>query len=219
MTNNESIKKILTNQLSFFGALSTSDLDDLNIYFEEAKKLTQETLSSYARIPKQFNLYQTHHLALFLYTFARLLYEKRRCDDLCVKLYLLNRMLNGIDLFYKIKMPKYFLIGHGLGTIFSRATYGNYLVVFQNSTIGVQDGSYPEIGEGVIIYPNSIIVGNTRIGNNCVIAAGTILVHKNIPDNSIVRGCESMRITKNSKNLIDEYFDIPNGLKSRESPL
>jgi serine O-acetyltransferase len=208
MTDNKTIINVLVNQLSFFGLLNNAELNDLHNYFEEAKNLTVESTSLYVGLPKQFNFFQTHHHTLFLYTFARLLYEKNVSNHLCTKLYLLNRMMNGVDLFYKIKMPKYLLLGHGLGTVFSRAKYGNYLVVFQNSTIGVQDQNYPEIGDKVIIYPNSVIVGKTKIGNNCIIGAGTILVNKTIPDNSIVHGSEVIRTTNNSKNLIREYFDI-----------
>jgi len=208
--NNEIIINALINQLSFFGLLNNDELNFLHSNFEEAKKISVESVSLYVGIPKEFDFFQTHHHILFLYTFARLLYERNVSNNLCTRLYLLNRMINGIDLFYKIKMPKYFLLGHGLGTVFSGATYGNYLVVFQNSTIGIQDGVYPDIGDKVIVYPNCVIAGKTKIGNNCVIGAGTILINKTIPDNSIVYGGEILQIKKNSKNLISKYFNIQN---------
>jgi serine O-acetyltransferase len=211
MTNKD-ILTTLKKQLSFFGEISTDEIEYLQSYFNEAYKISIEDIKLYANIPTEFNYLQTHHSSLFLYKFARLLYEKNGNYDLCTKLYLLNRMLNSVDLFFKIKLPKYFLLGHGIGTILSSgSTYGNYLVVFQNSTIGVQNGNYPEIGEKVIIYPNCVIAGKTTIGNNCVIGAGTVLINKNIPDNSIVHNNDSgsLHIKNNDKNLIKQYFNIP----------
>jgi serine O-acetyltransferase len=210
MTDNKIAINTLINQLSFFGPLNNPELNYLHDYFEEARKISAQSTNLYVGIPKIFDFFQTHHHILFLYTFARLLYEKNVNNDLCTKLFLLNRMMNGVDLFYKIKMPKYFLLGHGIGTVFSRAMYGNYLVVFQNSTIGIQDQNYPEIGDKVIIFPNCVIAGKTKIGNNCVVGAGTILINKIIPDDSIVYGGEILRIKHNSKNLISDYFDIQN---------
>jgi serine O-acetyltransferase len=209
MSRHESIVDVLSYQLRFFGELTTEQVEKLIDFSEQAKKSTQDILDFSAGIPKIFNLFQTHHCAIFLYHLARLLYEKSSQSDLCEKLYLLNRMLNGVDLYYKIEMPKYFLVGHGLGTVFSRAQYGNYLVIFQNVTIGVQNGAYPTIGEKVVIYPNSVIAGNSVIGNNSVIGAGTVLINKVIPENSVVFAQNGLLTIKNNdRNEIQKYFDV-----------
>lgn len=209
-SQSNNIIDILKMQISYFGPLDEDELTDLNNYSGVAKQLTQEALELYVGIPKTFNFLQTHHSGVFLYKLARLLYENGRESNLCTKLYLLNRMLNGVDLYYKIKMPKFFLLGHGLGTIFSNATYGDYLVVFQNVTIAVQDSIYPKIGDKVVIYPGSVISGNTIIGHNSVVGAGTILVNKEIPENSVVYSKSGrLKIKPNCKNIISKYFNVP----------
>jgi serine O-acetyltransferase len=205
----EGIIDVLLYQLRFFGEPTTEQIENLIFFLEKAKKSTQDILDFSIGIPKIFNVLQTHHCTIFLYQLARLLYVNDKQSDLCEKLYLLNRMLNGVDLYYKIQMPKYFLVGHGLGTVFSRAQYGNYLVVFQNVTIAVQDKMYPMIGEKVVIYPNSIVAGNTVIGNNSVIGAGTVIINKSIPDNSIVFLQNGLLTIKNNdRHEIQKYFDI-----------
>ena len=45
----------------------------------------------------------------------------------------------------------------------------------------------PSIGNNVFIGTNSCILGNVKIGNNVVIAAGAVVVH-DVPDNVTVAG-------------------------------
>ncbi len=43
-----------------------------------------------------------------------------------------------------------------------------------------------EIGRDTIIYPNSFILGRTRIGENCVIGPGTIIKDSTVGDNCVI---------------------------------
>lgn len=45
----------------------------------------------------------------------------------------------------------------------------------------------PTIGDNVFIGTNSCILGNVKVGNNVVIAAGAVVVH-DVPDNVTVAG-------------------------------
>ena len=209
MKRHEDIVSILFYQLKFFGEPTVVEIEALREFAPKAQEVTQMSLGKCIGIPKVFNLLQTHHCIIFLYRLAKLLFEDGASSSLCEKLYLLNRMVNGVDLFYKIDMPQHFLVGHGLGTVFSNAVYGDYLVIFQNVTVGVQDGVYPTIGEQVVVYPNSVIAGRTLIGNNCIIGAGTRLINKTIPDNSVVYENGSKLIVKpNERSEIIKYFKI-----------
>jgi serine O-acetyltransferase len=197
----------LTDQLRFFGSFELES-NDLLEASELALNQTSDAISKYKALPREFNIYQTHHNAMFLYKLSRALYLSDQ-ETLSEKVYLLNRMTNGLDLFYKIEMPQNFIIGHGLGTVFSRATYHEYLVIFQGVTIATQDSKYPEIGAKVVVYPNSVISGNTKIGENSVIGAGTILINKTIPSNSIVFNKNGqLTIKDNIRNEINRYFDL-----------
>src|SRR3990167_5876802 len=85
----------------------------------------------------------------------------RRSGDTAAgtRLFLMNKALNGIDLFYEIAMPEVFYIGHSVGIVLAKATYGNYLVLYQNSTVGRHLSRVPVLGEGVILYPNTAVIG------------------------------------------------------------
>ena len=65
---------------------------------------------------------------------------------------------------------------------------GENVTIFQGVTIGsVRGKGVPQIGNNVVIGPNSIIIGNITIGNNVMIGAGSI-VTKNIPNNATIVG-------------------------------
>ena len=65
---------------------------------------------------------------------------------------------------------------------------GKNFTVLQGVTIGKNiDGGKPNIGDNVIVYPNSTIFGKIKIGNDVKIGAGSV-VNKNIPDCSVVIG-------------------------------
>lgn len=42
------------------------------------------------------------------------------------KVYSLNKMLHGVDLFYEISLPKHWSCEHPVGTVMGRAKYGDY---------------------------------------------------------------------------------------------
>jgi serine O-acetyltransferase len=203
--------EVLLNQLSFFGELSVNEKKLVNTYFSLAKKSVDNCQERIVKERRTLNYFNSHYSIMFLYKLARIIYQNeplKNCSDSVIeKLYLLNRMLNAIDLYYKIDMPDYFIIGHGLGSVFSRAKYSEYLVVYQNVTIGMQDGKYPEIGERVVIYPNCVVVGNCRIGNNSIIGAGTSLINKSIPDNCVAfEKYGKLIIRENRKSENEKYF-------------
>ena len=197
----------ISKYISIFGGVSTNELSEIKRCLPEVVAMTDDCLSGYAKLPNVFNIYQTQHSIDLIYRLARNLYLNG-CEQISEKLYLVNRMVNGIDLFYKIELPKNFIFGHGLGTVLSRAKYGDYLVMFQNSTVGVNDGKYPIIGSRVVIFPNCVISGGTVLGNDCVVSAGSVLINEKIPDNSIVfcRGGGDLVIKENRGGLINDYF-------------
>lgn len=206
---NSILADLVCHQLTFFGELHYEDKIVIRENIDEAVRLVENTLGMVVSMPNKFNEIYSFHNILFLYRLARSIYVNNGDQSVCEKLFLLNKMLNNIDLYYKIKMPEHFLIGHGLGSVFSKATYGNYIVAFQNVTIGVQDGFYPKIGNKTIIYPGCVISGNTIIGDNCVIGAGTVLINNTAPDNSIVfRKGGNIFIKENTRCEIAKYFKI-----------
>lgn len=48
-------------------------------------------------------------------------------------------------------------------------------------------GGYPIIGDNVFIGTNACILGDVKVGNNVVVAAGAVVTH-DVPDNVTVAG-------------------------------
>lgn len=56
------------------------------------------------------------------------------------------------------------------------------------------------IGEKVIMYSNSKILGDSYIGDNCIIGANCYIKDSNIPNNTMVFGQYPNLIIKSNKN-------------------
>lgn len=100
----------------------------------------------------------------------------------------------GIELPYKTKIGKGFIIYHGHSLVINdHSIIGENCIIRHSTTIGnklLQDGSYsksPVIGDNVDIGSNVCIIGAINIGNNVKIGAGSIVV-KDVPSNCIVVG-------------------------------
>lgn len=70
-----------------------------------------------------------------------------------------------------------------------------HIVLSRNRTIGRDDAKPIEIGNNVWIGLNTTILKNTRIGNNCVIAAGSV-VKGQFPDNVLIQGNPAIIVKK-----------------------
>ena len=127
----------------------------------------------------------------FLYRLSHELYKNGRIVE-ADQVYYLNKIMHSIDWFYAINLPNHFHCEHPLGSVLGRAKYGDYFFVYQGTTVGGNRShnelKYPSIGENVIMFANSTILGDTHIGNNVVVSAGTYLINEQVPDNCIVFG-------------------------------
>ena len=149
-----------------------------------------------------FNPYHSGQYTMFLYFLSHdaLLNGKNLLAD---KIYFLNKMLNGCDMYHEIKLPKIFFFDHVVGSVLGRASYSNYFIFQQNCTVGANHGIYPTFGEFVWLFANSTVIGNTQIGNNVFVSANTYIKDEVIPDNTIVFGSSPNLILKSKPS---EYF-------------
>lgn len=93
----------------------------------------------------------------------------------------------GCDLYYEVELPEHMRLVHPLGTVLGRATYGDYLVAYNNVSVGSDvDRNYPTLGEGVVLFGGARVLGNTRVGNNVWITANTVVQNVVVPDNVVV---------------------------------
>ena len=99
---------------------------------------------------------------------------------------------------------------HPVGTVVGAATYGDYLVLYQNCTLGADAGVYPTLGEGVILYSRTSVLGRSVVGDNVVFAANSFLVNTDVPSDSLVVGqFPSHRIRGNSTPVRYRLFESP----------
>ena len=89
----------------------------------------------------------------------------------------------GCCIYRNIKVGKGFFITHPIGIVIGKCTIGENFTIYQNCTIGVKkygDESLrkvPTIGNRVWLYTNSIICGDTRIADDVVIGANSIVTN------------------------------------------
>lgn len=135
-----------------------------------------------------FNHLHGDQYSMFLYFTANTLFKNNSDLSLCSKIFQLNKCLYGIDAFYEVELPDIFLFVHPLGTVLGRGKYSNYFIVYQRCNVGSNHGIYPTIGEYVNMHPGSSILGNCVIQENCKLAADSLLLDRNLEENSIYIG-------------------------------
>lgn len=155
-----------------------------------------------------FNHLHGDHYSMFLYILSNSCYTHTNDEATATKLFLLNKALFGIDAFYKIELPEVFLFVHPVGTVLGRGQYGNNFVVYQGVTVGATtDLVCACFGESTILYSNVSVIGNCKIGDNCVFGANTSIVNTDIESNKIIVGnYPAYRTLENKNNLIGHYF-------------
>ena len=129
--------------------------------------------------------------AISIYRIANVLYR--------LKVPLIPRIMTefahektGVDIHAGATIGEYFCIDHGTGIVIGETTtIGDRVKIYQGVTLGAksfkvdENGNpvkdikrHPDIGNNVVIYANATILGgNTRIGDNCVIGGNTWLTH------------------------------------------
>lgn len=160
----------------------------------------------------EFDPLHSSQYTTFLYYLANTLYRHGAERALCNKLFLLNKALNGIDLFYEIELPAVFFIGHSVGIVLAKARYGNHLVLYQNCTVGKNHGAAPVLGDGVVLYPHSAVIGDCRLGDGSIVAQGVSVVGRDTPGRCLVyqgaRG--ALELAPPKRDILADFFrDAP----------
>ena len=129
--------------------------------------------------------------AISIYRMAHKLYE--------MQVPLVPRMMTeyahritGIDIHPGATIGKYFFIDHGTGVVIGETTtIGDHVKLYQHVTLGArsfdvgEDGTlvkgikrHPDIGNRVVIYAGATILGgDTKVGDDCVIGGSVWLTH------------------------------------------
>ncbi|HSI58346.1 MAG TPA: hypothetical protein VLA16_12380 [Ideonella sp.] len=125
--------------------------------------------------------------ASFLYFLSREVAVSQADAATATRLFLLNKALHAMELFHEIELPDVFLLGHTPGLVFAKAGYGRHLVVHQGCTIGRKmGGERPVLEEGVVLFPNAMVIGRCHVRARSVIAPGVCLVDTDTPGDCYV---------------------------------
>lgn len=147
------------------------------------------------------------HMATFLWFLANSIHLNGYQSRLPEILSYWNRVTHSIDLFYNVEMPEVFLLVHPLGTVLGKAKYSDFLVVYQNVTVGAIESQYPSLGSGVILYTGSKVIGDSHIGANSIVAPGTQIINETVPPDSIVFGhSPDLLIKANRRSVTERVF-------------
>lgn len=190
----ETIEKNLLRQLSGFWEISKEE--ELLIKVKMGGVLSRCEYN-FERTPNKyysqngntfFNPLQSAQYTIFLYYFSNTIIKETGNRSLADKLYYLNKIMNGCDLYHEVELPRFFKLDHPVGSVMGRAQYGEGFSFGQCCTVGNNKGIYPVIEENVRMCAFSSIIGNSRIGNNVTLGAGTLIKDENIPSDCLVFG-------------------------------
>ncbi len=115
-------------------------------------------------------------------------------------------LLNNCHVHFATKIGSGTIIAYGgIGVVIHKdAVIGMNCVIESNVTIGGRnnDNNVPVIGNCVFIGTGARILGNVRVGDNCIIGANSVVLH-NIPDNCSVAGVPA-RILHEDINIYEK---------------
>lgn len=156
----------------------------------------------------EFNHMNSDHMATFLYLLANTTWKATRDSRIPTKLFYLNKLMNSLDLYFLVELPEVFFLVHPMGSVIGNAQYGNYLAIYQGCTVGAVDGTYPQFGEGTILFAGATVLGKTISGDNVTFAAKSFVINSTIPENSVVTGSfPEHKIVSSSRTVRERIFD------------
>ena len=127
----------------------------------------------------------------------------------------------GIDIQPGATIGRYFFIDHGTGVVIGETTtIGEHVKIYQHVTLGAksfavnENGSlvkgikrHPDIGNNVIIYAGATILGgDTKIGDDCVVGGNVWLTQSLEPGETIVTNACGQHRSKDRK-LLEESIE------------
>lgn len=101
---------------------------------------------------------------------------------------------------FELKHPIGIVIGEGV-------RIGERVKIFQNVTIGgarlgdAQENNYPKIGDDTVIFAGAVVIGNIKIGKNCIVGANSV-VTCDVPDYTTVAGVPARIIKKRTHQTL-----------------
>ena len=81
-------------------------------------------------------------------------------------------------------------------------------MLYQNSTVGKNHWVAPVLGDRVVLYPNSAVIGRCRIGSGSLISQGVSVINHDTPgDTAVFRGEQGDLLFKRlQRNVFPDFF-------------
>lgn len=213
MKNNYDLIQLVNRQINNFWAVDITDSIEsvLDKTLMRIQQDFQAVNNKYIYNDDNSLLRPIHSVSwsIFLYFLSHELYKHG--EESADYVYYLNKIMHSNDWFYAADIPTHFWAEHPLGSVLGRAQYGDFLMIYQGCTIGGnQKGSelyYPKLGHHFMMFANSTVLGNSKIGNWVILSAGTYVKDEIIPDNCIVFGRSPHIVIKKRTHVeMEEIF-------------
>jgi serine O-acetyltransferase len=197
--SSEELREYVSRQIKAFFPDRKTDKGELIRYWEDALDRTEYCFNKvkskyfWDGYDVTFNHLNADQYAMFLYILSNTLYRNNSDRNLCTKIFQLNRYLHSIDVFFEVKLPDIFLFVHTIGTVLGRAVYSDYLIVYQHCNVGGSTNAdnqlvYPTIKKYVTMHPGTSILGDCTVGENCTLAAGSLLLNQKLERDNLYIG-------------------------------
>ncbi|MEO9571681.1 MAG: serine acetyltransferase [Polaribacter sp.] len=167
----------------------------MSLFLTDIKKYKK-----YSKKPAIILFFTTQGLwAIFVYRISNYIFKSKFLGILKKPLLLVAiifqkgiEIMTGISIPYSCSIGHSFYIGHFGGIILnSNAKIGDNCNISQGVTIGVSGRGdkrgVPILGDNIYVGANAVLAGKIKIGNNCVIAANSLVV-ESIKNNATVIG-------------------------------
>ena len=162
-----------------------------------------------AKSPDEVIITYPAFMAIAIYRIAHKLYEMEVPLIPRIMTELAHRS-TGIDIHPGATIGSYFFIDHGTGVVVGETTtIGDHVKLYQHVTLGAksfdlaEDGTpikgikrHPDIGNNVVVYSGATILGgDTKIGDDCVVGGNVWLTHSLEPGETILsKPCGQERV-------------------------
>ena len=159
------------------------------------------------------------NMEVFLYpSFKAMIYYRVAHKQYVKGHYFLARLISqravrktGIEIHPGAQIVKGFFIDHGTGVVIGEtAIIGDNVTLYQGVTLGgtgKEHGKrHPTIGNNVMISTGAKVLGSFKIGDNCKIGAGSVVLEE-VPPNSTVVGVPGRVVKRFDATLPQDKLD------------
>jgi serine O-acetyltransferase len=117
-----------------------------------------------------------------------------------------TRVMTGIEIHPGAEIGRRLFIDHGMGVVIGETSViGDDVTLYQGVTLGgtgkEKGKRHPTLGSGVVVGAGAKILGNIRVGNNCRVGAGSVVL-RDVPDDSTIVGVPGHIVFRNGKRVV-----------------